>query len=162
MKLDIGCGLNYKKPFDEWTHLDANHADHVEIVCDFGKIDLPDGSVDEIWIGDVIEHIEPWRIREVLAEWHRILKPRGKIGGQTPNLMKTVQDYVSNGMTIREALVPRIYGWTDRPTEQHYVTFTQESLSKLFADNGFNVRDYSASPGHSECYWWFVFSGTKA
>lgn len=161
MKLDIGCGLNYKKPLEEWTHLDINPSPHIEIVCDFGNINIPDESVDEIWIGDVIEHIQPWRQKEVLAEWWRILKPGGKISGQTPNLIKTLQDYISGRLTLQEALVPRIYGWTDRPTEQHYVTFTEESLTKLFADNRFNVTNYEASPGAAGNRWWLVFTGNK-
>lgn len=69
MKLDIGCGLNVKQPLDEWTHLDCDAGNHIEIVCDFGKIPLEDNSVDQIHIGDVIEHIPVWRWVEVLQEW---------------------------------------------------------------------------------------------
>ena len=158
--LDIGCGLNPKKPLDEWTHLDFNSAPHIEIVCDWKKIDLPNESVDEIWLGDVIEHIPLWEEVEVLGEWNRILKNGGVIGGSTPNIMKTFHDYINGVLPIREILVPRLYGWTDRPTEQHYITHTEETLTKLFADHGFDVRDYSASPGGKE-RWWFIFSGRK-
>ena len=151
MKLDVGAGLNLKKPLDEWTHLDCDEGEHIEYVCDFGDIPLDDESVSEIWIGDVIEHIPTWRQKEVLAEWHRILKPGGTISGNTPNLEYNVRAYMA-GINDLDWLLQNLYGnrYGDRvrvgPPHQHYILFTMETLDKLFRDNGFGAGDYSESP----------------
>jgi predicted SAM-dependent methyltransferase len=160
--LDIGCGLIPKQPFDIWSHLDLNPGPHIEYVCDFGSIPLPDASVEQIWLGDVIEHVPQWRHAEVLAEWHRILIPNGRISGQTPNLHKTVSDYVAGKISLQDALVPRLMGWADRPTELHYATYTPETLTVFFKQYGFDVRDYIASPGPRELPWWLIFAGRKS
>ena len=58
LKLDLGCsGPEWQqKPLDEWIRLDIQPADGIDIVADFGAIPLEDRSVDEIFLGDVIEH----------------------------------------------------------------------------------------------------------
>lgn len=160
-RLDIGCGLILKTPLDEWTHLDIHEGPHIELVTDFGHIPLDDGSVAEIWAGDVIEHIPPWRMTEVLAEWRRVLAPNGWLKGKTPNLWKTVNDYANGLLTLNDAKVPRLYGWADRLEEQHYATYTEESLTALFVEHGFGQPDFSASPGPVALRWWLVFAGRK-
>jgi predicted SAM-dependent methyltransferase len=160
LKLDIGCGLHYKEPLEEWVHLDINPGPHIEIEADFGAIPLPDGSVAEIYLGDVIEHVPLWRQKEVLAEWRRILKPGGIIAGRTPNLDRAMRDYAEGSLSFRDAW-QSIYGWGDRPTEMHFTTFTKETLTQLFAENGFKVEDYSGSPGSVDRPWWLVFTGIR-
>lgn len=161
IRLDIGCGLNPKGPLDMWTHLDLNPGPHIEYACDFADIPLPDNSVEEIWLGDVIEHVPQWRVDAVFAEWRRILIPHGRLTGTTPNLRKIVSDYIAGVISLQDALVPRLMGWADRPTELHYATYTQESLVALGKRHGFTINDFSRSPGPHQLPWWFIFAGTK-
>jgi predicted SAM-dependent methyltransferase len=161
LKLDIGCGLNPRIPLHEWIHLDKHPGPHIEIVGDFGVIPLPDGEVEQIHLGDVIEHVEMWRQAEVLREWNRIMKVGGVIGGTTPNLDSVAQRYARGDVSLDEALIPNIYGWNDRPTEHHFTIYTKVSLTEMFAQYGFEVTDYSRSPGPVEEPWWLVFSGRK-
>jgi predicted SAM-dependent methyltransferase len=160
MKLDIGCGLNIMKPVDEWTHLDCDNGPHIELVCDFGKIPLEDNSVDEIRLGDVIEHIPVWRWVEVLQEWRRILKPKGKLWGTTPNIDHAVNEYYNQRITIHE-LWQVLYGDRAGYPHQHYQTFNPERLQHLLQDNGFINVDMSGSPGDPKCPWWIVFECVK-
>jgi SAM-dependent methyltransferase len=46
---------------------------------------IPDRSVDVVFAGEVIEHIEPDKVDRVLAEWFRILRLKGRIVLTTPN-----------------------------------------------------------------------------
>jgi predicted SAM-dependent methyltransferase len=161
MKLDIGCGLHWKEPLNEWTHLDANPGSHIEIVCDFGKISLEDGSVDAIHLGDVVEHIPIWRQDEVLTEWRRIAKTGCVITGSTPNIDSVIRRFARGEFSFKDALIPNIYGWNDRPTEHHFINFTKDSLTALFAKHGFDVSDYSQSPGPVNEPLWLVFRGRK-
>ena len=162
MKLDIGSGQPgwQKMPLDEWTHLDIVPHDHVEIVCDFGKIPLDDNSVDEIWIGDVIEHVPVWRLMEVLGEWRRILKVDGTIGGNTPNPERAMREFSAGNIGMDE-LIGALYGNRDKATEIHYITYSKESLTNMFRRYGFDVTDFSESPGDPSLPWWWRFKGKK-
>lgn len=141
--------------------MDMHPGPHIEIIGDFGVIPLPDGEVDQIHLGDVIEHVEVWRRDAVLREWNRIMKMGGLIGGSTPNFDSVVQRYAKGELSIQDALVPNIYGWNDRPTEHHFTIYTRATLTAMFAQYGFEVTDYSQSPGPAAEPWWLVFSGRK-
>jgi predicted SAM-dependent methyltransferase len=162
MKLDIGCGKHLKTPVEEWTHLDANAGPHIELVCDFGKIPVPDGSVEAIHIGDVIEHIPRWRHDEVMMEWRRIARIGCEITGATPNMDSVILRLKRGEIEFESALIPNIYGWNDRPTEHHFFLFTMSTLTAFFAKYGFDVSDYSGSPGPRNEPWWLVFRGKRA
>ena len=161
MQLDIGCGLNLRKPLDEWVHLDIDEGPHIEIVCDFGDIPLDDNTVSVIAIGDVIEHIPVWRHTEVLTEWKRILKPGGKIIGNTPSLLYNLKAY-HDGEIDLNWLLQNLYGDRAGYPHQHYTLFTKETLNELLTRHGFTQVDYSGSPGSVDNPWWLVFETTLA
>jgi predicted SAM-dependent methyltransferase len=163
MKLDIGSGeKNPKTPLDEWTHLDISPFPHVEIVCDFGQISLDGGSVEEIFLGDVIEHIPMWRQDEVLKEWNRILKVGGLLTGRTPDADSILRRYArgDKDMSLRDTL-GGLFGSGELPTQQHYITFSKETLMGLLARYGFGVFDFSGSPGPAHEPWWLVWTCRK-
>lgn len=162
MKLDIGAGAGgwQQEPLDEWTHLDIAEWPHIEIVADFGNIPVEDGECEEIFVGDVIEHVPAWRYDEVLSEWNRVLVLGGIIRGRCPNGDRAMRAYARGEIDFTEAKLA-LYGWADRPTEQHYTCFDKQTLTALFEKYGFLVTDYSGSPGPPDCPWWLVFSGSK-
>lgn len=162
MKLDIGSGgHNHMKPLEDWTHLDGTPGDHVEIVCDWKTIPLEDASVEEIHCGDVIEHIPCWELKETLGEWNRILKPGGIIHGSMPNIDRIMKDYAAGTHSFQDA-VNGLYGWADSKWQQHYMTYTKETLTAMMAKHGFVIEDFSGSPGPVDRPWWLVFKGHKA
>ena len=163
MKLDIGSGVHYQKPLEEWTHLNESPADHVEIVCDWKTIPLPTESVDEIHIGDVVEHIPRWEYAAVLGEWNRVLKVGGIFHGSTPDLHRTMMDYAQPGphhVSLQDA-INALYGWATSTGQQHYTTYTKETLTDLLSQYGFQIDDFSGSPGPVDRPWWLVFRGRK-
>lgn len=163
MKLDIGAGVNNQKtPLEEWTHLDAVSYPHIEIVCDFGKIPLEDGSVEEIFIGDVIEHIPMWGYEEVLREWNRVLKPGGLVTGRTPNADSVMRRYArgDKDMTI-QTVISSLFGSGDNEWQQHYMTFSKETLIEFMSKFGFEQFDFSGSPGPVDEPWWLVWTCRK-
>jgi predicted SAM-dependent methyltransferase len=160
MKLDIGCGLNTKKPLEDWTHLDIDEGPHIELVTDFGDIPLDDGAVDEIWIGDVIEHVPPWRHQEVLSEWNRVLKLNGRLSGTTPRLETVIRKYLNQEIDF-DWLLQNLYGDRNGYPNQHYTLFTEHTLDILLRQYGFDNVDYSGSPGPKEQPWWIVFDTKK-
>jgi hypothetical protein len=140
--------------------MDIQPAEHVEIVADFGSIPLPYGICSHIYLGDVIEHVPVWRLDEVLREWNRITILGGVIAGRTPNPDRCLREFAAGKMTLSDFL-GAIYGKGDRPEQVHYMTYSSEGLTTLFAQYGFEVTDFSGSPGPAERPWWWVFSGTK-
>lgn len=160
IKLDIGCGCHFRTPLEEWTHLDGTKQTHTEIVCDWKMIPLGTETVDEIYIGDVVEHIVQWQLPETLGEWNRVLKMGGVFGGTTPNVDRVMRDYANGSLPFDKALCS-LYGWATDPTQQHYMTYKKETLTALMLKYGFQIDDYSQSPGAADCPWWLVFSGRK-
>jgi predicted SAM-dependent methyltransferase len=160
MKLDVGCGLNLKKPLNEWVHLDIDQGPHIEIVCDFRDIPLDDGRVDEIWIGDVIEHVPVWQQAEALGEWRRVLKDGGVLNGTTPNLEHCVHGYVAGEIDL-DWLLQNLYGDRAGFPHQHYILFTRDTLDTLLRNYGFGPVDFSGSPGPKDNPWWLVFTTKK-
>jgi len=162
IKLDIGAGApNWqRKPLEEWIHLDAIAHPHIELVQEFVDIPLPDGACKEIYIGDIIEHIPQWRYDEVLKEWNRVLMMGGIVKGTCPNGDRAMKLYSSGEISFDDAKLA-LYGWAINATETHFNCFTKETLTELFEKHGFEVKDYSGSPGNEDMPWWLVFVGTK-
>ena len=166
IKLDIGSGdHNIKMPKEEWVHIDGCSGSNVDLVMDFFKEKLPfdNEKVDEIWLGDIIEHIPTYHY-EVLKDWNRVLKIGGKIAGQTPNLHSVMMRYAKGELNIKDAETS-LYGWHDHPYQQHYVTFTIDSLTEVMKQHGFEQGDFTKSPGYlpnniSMC-WWLCFDFCK-
>jgi predicted SAM-dependent methyltransferase len=161
MKLDIGSGgHNLQKPLNEWTHQDGNIGEHVEIVCDWKTIPLPTESVEEMHFGDVIEHIPQWELAATLGEWNRMLKIGGIFHGSMPNIDRIMKDYAAGTHSLQDA-INGLYGWADSKWQQHYMTYTKETLPKMMSQFGFTIEDFSGSPGPTSRPWWLVFRGRK-
>jgi SAM-dependent methyltransferase len=164
VRLEIGAGnpgINQgPRPLEDWIHQDLNPAEHIELVCDFGNIPLDDATVDEIFIGDVVEHIPQWRYEAVLPEWHRLLVPGGILRGRCPNIERVMRDFAEDKLSWHDAL-QGIYGSGEVPWQVHYNGFSPTSLEQLLNQYGFIDFDYSESPGPAERPWWLVFSARK-
>jgi len=165
VQLSIGCGLHWKQPFDSWINIDGVENEHTDIVCTFYDIPLPDKCADFLELGDVIEHLEMWNRDKGLKEWFRLLKIGGKIRISTPNLHRVMVDYANNKLSLKEA-IQCIYAWMTTPYEQHYYTYTVETLTKVLEEYGFRNIDFSESPGvdgnsDKNMSWWLVCSATK-
>lgn len=91
--LDAGAGASKYRPF--FAHCDYKTQDFclydgalvkylqpIDYVCDITQIPLPDHSLDAILCTEVIEHVVDPMV--VLKEFHRLLKPGGKLLLTTP------------------------------------------------------------------------------
>jgi len=114
-------------------------------------------SVDAIYLGQVIEHLNPIvEVPPLLSECHRVLKPGAPIRLTTPDIERILSHYVSDTMEVFSAEQPEyyrgatksmqlsylLYGATGPDCtrdnyEGHFVCFDIESLSKLLMEAGF-------------------------
>ena len=148
IKLHLGCG-----PFllDGYINVDGDYLKGKEGITnyDISKLPypIPDNSVDEILSVHVIEHIEFWFIRDMLLEWHRILKPGGVVAVEWPDLLKACQMIVNepNSLSgenkkLSKHTIHAIYGNPrfHHRAMMHAYGYSIESLSKILLSVGFS------------------------
>jgi SAM-dependent methyltransferase len=82
-KLEIGGGPHAQRGY---LHVDIDPgAHHLEWVAAAWNLPLPDGWASEVIAVHALEHVEPPRLLETLAEWRRVLAPDGRVQVHVPN-----------------------------------------------------------------------------
>ena len=145
MKLNVGCGNDLRPGY---LNIDKKRFEGVDVLGDVSRLPLSDGSVEEIYASDVIEHF-PWRtVKEVVLEWRRVLKRGGRLFIRTPNLEGLIELYQNRrqGWAREEGrekgidpIVERLYGGQDFEGNFHYVIFDRYALEEFLRDIGFAV-----------------------
>lgn len=83
-KLHIGC----EKPNPEWeifNILPGENIDHVGDALNMSRFD--DKTFDEIYASHILEHFDfTGSLQTALKEWHRVLKPEGKLYISVPDM----------------------------------------------------------------------------
>ena len=100
LRLNLGCG-DY--PIKGWTNIDLVQLPGVDVVADVCKLPYDDNSVDEIYAGHILEHISIRETNSTLKEWHRVLKPQGRITVTCPDFAWVCRSYLNGTLTAREA-----------------------------------------------------------
>jgi predicted SAM-dependent methyltransferase len=85
MRLNIGCG---GRRLPGYTGVDAVERPAADIIAPAHKVPLADGVAEEVLAVHLVEHILPWELKAALAEWHRLLRPRGLLVLELPDLLK--------------------------------------------------------------------------
>ena len=83
IKLNLGCGSVYKPSYINIDKFDNSVADKI---CDIGDLPFKSNSVELIEASQVIEHFDYVHCKYILSEWFRVLKPRGVMIMETPEL----------------------------------------------------------------------------
>ena len=105
---------------------------------------IDDNTVDEIYACHSLEHISRHKVVPTLKEWHRVLKPGGKVTVIVPEM-----EFCLNVMM--EACNKRdfqywewrscfIYGKQDHPGNFHNCGFTSWILDDYFRQAGFEIK----------------------
>lgn len=156
LKIEVGSGYN---PHPGYKHLDVRKGlPELDYVCDFSKEKLPfkDGVIAEILANHVIEHISTRKLRFVVAEWARVLKPGGKLVLRTPNLRFICEKYLKGETTpewpgdedyikqnLSDEITPswwanlKLFSGQDYDANFHHVCFDFHMLRSLLERYGF-------------------------
>lgn len=145
LKLHLACGHDYDESYIN-VDLYAPEDARCDIRFDVQKLPYPDNSVDEIKAFHIIEHFHFFEIQEVLKEWHRVLKPGGKLYLETPDFLETCRAFVEGTpvMPIEEFRI-LLYGhffahaWV--PGQTHKFLFTETQLRVNLGWAGFKHVD---------------------
>jgi glycosyltransferase involved in cell wall biosynthesis/SAM-dependent methyltransferase len=182
---DIG---NYLKYLD-WQNEEKTQAykleempEHQQILANFirskGMIDFrvhdirtgfshhADSSIESIYIGQVIEHLNPiYEVPKLLSDCYRMLKPGGVIRLTTPDLDLLIKAYLNNDMDKFAIEQPEFYKSTDPSSklamimygasgpgctwtnyDGHMFLYTQTSMTAALSAAGFkNIEFYYES-----------------
>jgi hypothetical protein len=99
LRLNLGCGRHV---LDEWFNVDAKASPLAprapELLSDVRKIDLPDGCATSIMAIHVWEHFYRWECDDIIQEWRRLLRPRGTLIMEMPDLFKFCQNILDGRM----------------------------------------------------------------
>jgi predicted SAM-dependent methyltransferase len=132
MKLDIGAGDSPKGP--EYTSVDLYVGADIE--APMWEIPLPDGSVEEIYSSNALEHVSKFKVIPTIREWHRLLQVGGLLYLVVPDLKWAVKFWLEIAeMDSSEATtwpMDIIFGHQKHEGEYHKTGFTEKILWDYF------------------------------
>ena len=135
LKVNLGCGIYYKPGYvniDKYEPLVADRQ------ADLFFLPYDDNSVDEIEASHIIEHFDIVHIPYLLAEWWRVLKPRGILCIETPNLLKSALNIIRKPYNRKIQTIRFLFG-VDLPGNFHKSGFTFNLLKQILEFSGFSM-----------------------
>lgn len=143
VKLHIGG----QEPHPDWKILDVEPRPEVDYVGN--AIDLsqfPNNSIDAIYASHVLEHFFYNIDNELittLQEWHRVLKPGGKLLISVPDLKTLCWLYLNPNMMPMERyhIMRVIFGGQTNIYDVHKVGFDFEILAMYLEEVGFEAYE---------------------
>lgn len=150
-KLNLGCGNHFLKGF---VNIDQCQFDDKASGYDI-KVDniiylkyFEDNSVDFIYSSHVLQCIDPRsKVTEALKNWYRVLKPKGHIVIEVPNVVPLMRKYLNNEVS-HETFVQGIYG-VDAEGIRQFTCFSYSYLEKLLKETGFRCINQIKQPLYS-------------
>ena len=145
LRLNLGCG---EKLIDhpEWLNVDCRKIIPESAIflrhdlrCLRGDV-VADGTVAEINASDVLEHFWLGDARQLLADWHAMLRPGGVLKIKTPEVNRLIK-WARNHEADNTAL--RWYGGNDNPHNVHKYCWPEEKLVGELKRLGFTVKSKS-------------------
>lgn len=132
IRLNVGAG---GQVLDGWLSVDL--AGDPDIRADVRALPLPDNYADEIQAIHVFEHLHRWDALDTLIEWHRVLKPGGRLAIEVPDLLKCCSN-ILGGMPERAGIFG-LFGDPQHhePLMLHKWCYTRKELATLMRDAGF-------------------------
>ena len=159
VKLNLGCGNDKRSGY---INIDVREDVKPDLVVDLEEEFLrrfADGSVDEIFAKDFIEHLS-WRlVKAFLKDCFRVLKRGGRMFIQTPDLEAICKTCVFNPnyrfgeLEGFEGISFWIYGAQDYKENLHKCGFTIPTLKRLLEEIGFKVISISNDGGSNIVCW---------
>jgi hypothetical protein len=99
-------------------------------------LDYPEDSVDEIRASHVLEHFSHREVGDVLNDWHRVLKPGGRLRVAVPDFEWIARNYI-------EGKDVNVQGYTMGghvdDDDRHGCLFDKGSLTRELEQTGFEV-----------------------
>lgn len=140
-----GCGQSPLRDTEDiqYINIDMVPSDDSVIQHDLTNIPypLPDESIDCIYFFHTIEHISAPHHPRLLKEFHRLLKPHGRLCISYPEFTKCAENYITNYRGEREFWAATIYGRGTSEWDRHKALMDTKFFIPVLKENGFaNLR----------------------
>ncbi len=140
---DNGLGLRLhiggEATHPDWKTLNVKDADYQQDAADLSNFDAE--TVDEIYASHILEHFYyglEGQLKQVLAEWYRVLVPGGLLKVSVPDLEALCKLFLSRqDISERYHLMRIIYGGQTDRYDVHKVGFSFELLCAYLFGAGF-------------------------
>ena len=133
LKLNIGCGHEYKKGYVNIDAFDSSIADKKMSAL---NLEFDDDSFTQVECVQVLEHLGAAKSIYALAEVYRVLKPEGVFIIVTPDLRNSFKIFLKGNEEQRKLVMNWIYG-LDIPGMSHKYGFPEELLERMLQETGF-------------------------
>lgn len=133
VRLNLGSGDHYE---DGWVNVDLpGNGVRVDVAHDITeRLPFDDGSVDKVYLGHVLEHVDYDLVVAVLGEVRRVLVPGGDGCIVGPDVGNTLRLGMKNILNIV------LYGASRWPGDEHMWTSTGEAHYFAARLAGFDAR----------------------
>lgn len=139
LRLHIGG----KSAHPDWKIVDIDPRPEVDYVLNANDLSqFADESVDAIYSSHVLEHFHHTlnnEVANVLKEWHRVLKPGGRLFISVPDLRTVSWLYLNPNLTPPERfyLTKIVYGSHSNQYDVHKAGFDYGILSMFLSETGY-------------------------
>lgn len=129
MKLNIGCGMDYREGF---INIDGSGVlPRVDKVIDLSQDSLDrhfdPNSIDHILCNDFLEHFFHWEAVELLEKFFAILKREGTVEIRVPD-----SEWIINSDKDMEWKLRCLYGGQDNPQKDNKMNFSRKEYPQFF------------------------------
>jgi len=141
MKLNLGCGGDYKEGYLNVDAFDSTVADKIMLAY---NLNFKDNYFEEIYMSQLIEHLGIVGSIHCLSECFRVLKPGKIIIIKTPDLRKSFKKYLDGDREVRKNILPWIYG-VDIPGMAHRFCYPDDLIQEILQNIGFTniIKEFS-------------------
>ncbi len=133
LKLNLGCGLEYKKGYINIDAFDRTVADRVMSAL---NLEFDDNTFSQVDCMQVLEHLGAAKSIYAVAEVYRVLKPEGLFRLETPDLKSSFKRFLKGDEERRKLVMNWIFG-LDMPGMSHKYGFPEELLERMLLETGF-------------------------
>ena len=125
--LDLGCGNIHMVFAGEGAAIRVDCREEVQpdYRCDIRQLPFCDGYADVVYSRHALEHFGRWEVEDVLAEWLRVLKPRGELRLIVPNVKWAAEHLEEPGAW------DTLYGAQSYDEDRHAMGFTPELVREM-------------------------------
>ncbi len=121
-----------------------------DVFMDARALELPNDSVEEILVVQLLEHFDRREAAEAVREWYRVLQPGGRLVVDTPDLDGLMLEFLAEKSEERREYYYRmIFGSQKNAGAYHKDGYTLAKLAALLSSAGFEeIRDLVNPLGH--------------
>ena len=137
MKLNLGCGRDIKEGY---LNTDVRKTHPSVLLSDIINLPFKNGSIEEIFACDILEHVSYRKTKDILKEWHRVLQPGGKLFIQSPHL-ESLCKFALSAKTVKEkeTAIARIFGGQEYKENCHLTAIDTEAIISYLLEIGFLI-----------------------